>query len=40
MQCMSSVSAESFVEKGGKGCVSEFWTAEAFPEYWPLGTVN
>ena len=37
---MSSVSAESHVEQGGKGCVSVFLAAEAFPAFWPLGTVD
>ena len=27
VQCNSSVSAESHVEQGGKGCVSVFWAA-------------
>ena len=40
MQCMSSVTAESHVEQGGKRCVSVFWAAGDFPAFWPLGIVD
>ena len=40
MKCMSNVSAKGHVEQGGKGCVSAFWAAGAFPAFWPLGTVD
>ena len=38
--CISSILGESHVEQGGKGCASVFWAAEAFPAFWPLGTVD
>ena len=40
MQCMSSVSAESHVEQGGKGCESVFRAAGVHPASWPLGAVD
>ena len=36
----SAVHVESHVEQGGRGCVSVFWAAGAFPAFWPLGTVD
>ena len=40
MLCMSSVLDKGYVEQGGKGCVSVFWAAEAFPAFSPLSTVD
>ena len=40
VQSMSSVSAESQFEQGGKGRVSVFWAAGVLKASWPLGTAD